>query len=97
MFLHVMIGLLSLIYVTSYFLPSHWGVKCSETSAPLGFVLLAMFYVVWTIFVVKVITNDPMLALHEETWRTMAVKTKDLLFKNVADEAEYDHAKMVLA
>ena len=97
MFFYVMIALLSFIYVVSFFLPSHWGVMCSRKSAPLGFILLGMFYFVWTIFVVKVISNDPMLALHEETSKTMAVKTKNLLLKDVTGEAEYDSAKMVLA
>ena len=92
-----MIGILSTIYLVSYFLPSHWGVKCSDTSAPLGSLLLGIFYCVWTVFVVHVIKKDPMLALEKETLKTMALKTKDLLIKDLTGKIEYDHGRMILA
>ena len=38
-----------------------------------------------------------MLALEKETMKTMALKTKDLMLKDLSGKVEYDHGKMILA
>ena len=91
-----MTGILTIIYVGSYFLPSHWGVKCSDTSAPLGSMLLGLFYGFWTIFVVHTIRNDPMLKLENESLKSLGLKAFDLM-KDHTGKIEYDHGKMILA
>ena len=95
MFLKMMGGLLTTIYIISFFLPSHYGVRCSLHSSPMGYLFLGVFYLVWTIFVCRVILNDPMLAMREENFKSLAKKAKDLALTH--HHEHYDHAKMVLA
>ena len=66
-----MMFVLVLIYVGSYFLPSHWGVKCSVDAPPLGSVALGIFYIVWTFYSVGVIRNDPLLNLKNQSWKEL--------------------------
>jgi hypothetical protein len=94
--LFFMTFILTTIYVGCYFLPSHWGVKCSDTSAPLGSMLLGIFYGLWTIFVVHTIRSDPMLALEKESLKSLGLKAFDLM-KDHTGKIEYDHGRMVLA
>jgi hypothetical protein len=64
-FVDFMMGTLVVIYIGSYFLPSHWGVRCSEHAPPLGTIALTLFYIVWTFHSVSSIRNDPLLRLKE--------------------------------
>ena len=62
-FVNFIIFMVIAIYISSYFLPEHYGVKCTEHSAPLASLALCVIYIMWTIFTVKVIRNDPLLAV----------------------------------
>ena len=64
----IMMFMLVVIYIASYFLPGHWGVRCDADAPPLGYVSLGLFYVVWTFYSVGKIRNDPMLKLKEQSW-----------------------------
>jgi hypothetical protein len=68
-FVDFMIFCLLVIYIGSYFVPTHWGVKCDEDNAPYGLGFLSLFYIVWTFFTVRSIRNDPLLALGDKSWK----------------------------
>ena len=53
--------------IGSYFLPDHWGVRCSQQAPPLGPAAFTIFYIIWTVFTIKVLRADPLLALKQET------------------------------
>lgn len=86
---------LVVIYVGSYFLPSHWGVRCSADAPPLGYVALGLFYVAWTFYTVTIIKNDPLLKLKEQSWKELIAMAKQLSLKEF--EGEFSHQGMVLA
>jgi hypothetical protein len=67
-FVDFMMIMLAAIYIGSYFLPGHWGVKCSPDAPPLGTLTLCLFYIVWTFYTVSNIRNDPILKLKEMSW-----------------------------
>ena len=94
-FVDFMIFCLILIYVGSYFMPEYYGVKCTEVASPLGSLVLCVFYMIWTCFTVKVIRNDPLLHVNQETYGSLWETTKKLSFHEF--EGEYDHKQMVLA
>jgi hypothetical protein len=71
-----MFFILIAIYVGSYFLPHHWGVKCSKTAPPLGSAMLGIFYIIWTFYTVCTIRNDPMLKLKEQSWKELYLMAK---------------------
>ena len=75
-FVYFMAFLLIGIYVGSYFLPSHWGVKCSVDAPPLGAAMLGLFYIMWTFYSVCKIRNDPMLKLKEQSWKELYAMAK---------------------
>ena len=54
-------------YILSFFMPKHYGVKCSQEAPPLGPAAFTVFYIIWTVFTIKVIRADPLLALKQET------------------------------
>jgi len=56
------------IYIASYFLPEHYGVKCTEHSAPFASLALCIIYIIWTIFTVRHIRADPLLAVKEHSY-----------------------------
>jgi hypothetical protein len=91
----VMIFTLVAIYVGSYFLPGHWGVKCDADAPPLGSVALGLFYIVWTFYSVNTIRNDPMLKLKEQSWKDLINVTKQLSLKEF--DGEFNHEGMILA
>jgi len=86
---------LVVIYVGSYFLPSHWGVRCSGQAPPLGAVVLGVFYMIWTFYTVSVIRNDPLLKIKDSSWRELVIMAKNLSLKEF--EGEFNHQGMVLA
>jgi len=94
-FVDFMIFILISIFIASFFLPSHYGVKCSKQSAPMGPLFLCLFYMFWTCFTVKVIKNDPLIALKDESNKSIYEKTKQLSLHEY--EGEFDHDKMLLA
>jgi hypothetical protein len=94
-FVDFMVFLLLVLYVVSYFLPSHYGVKCSVDLPPLGSTVLVTFYIVWTFFTVGTIKNDPSLKVKESTWKELWETTKRLSFHEY--EGEYDHDTMCTA
>lgn len=61
-------------------MPAHYGIKCTKGHAPLGSIVLLMFYVVWTVFVTYIIRNDPLI---QESLRrkssNVGKEVKDLL------------------
>jgi len=97
--LYFMCVMLGIIYTGSYFMPAHYGIKCAPGHAPLGSLVLLGFYVVWTIFVVTVIRNDPLIkesftngcATHGKLRHTV----QDLMLKSY--KGRYDYHKMLLA
>ena len=91
----IMMFMLVAIYGASYFLPSHWGVRCSAESPPFGSVILVLFYIVWTFYSVNTIRNDPMLKLKEQSWKEIINVTKQLSLKEF--EGEFNHEGMILA
>ena len=94
-FVDFMIVLLITIYIASYFLPEHWGVKCTTYSPPFGSILLVSFYIVWTFFTVGTIKNDPLLKVKEQSWKELWETTKRLSFHEY--EGEYNHDNMTIA
>lgn len=60
-FLYFMIFILGAVYFASYFMPEHYGIKCTPDHAPLGSIVLLFFYMTWTVFVTHVIRNDPLI------------------------------------
>lgn len=51
-FINVMIALLISFYIIAFFLPDHYGVRCTDNSPPMGPMLLCVFYGVWTCFTI---------------------------------------------
>jgi hypothetical protein len=94
-FVNGMIAVLVIIYTVSYWLPEHYGVKCTPTNSPLGSVLLCVFYIIWTIFTVYHIKNDPLLKIKETSTKSLFRTASDLCLKEY--EGEYDHHGMILA
>lgn len=94
-FVDFMMFTLVVIYVGSYFLPSHWGVRCSGQAPPLGAVVLGVFYMIWTFYTVSVIRNDPLLKIKDSSWRELVIMAKNLSLKEF--EGEFNHQGMVLA
>ena len=94
-FVDFMMGTLITIYVGSYFMPSHWGVRCSAEAPGLGSGLLVMFYIVWTFYTVNIIKNDPLLKMKDQKWSEFIAVAKRLSLKEY--EGEYNHQGMVLA
>ena len=64
-FVDFMIFCLIVIYIGSYFMPKHYGVRCDGDSPPLGTMVLVTFYIVWTFFTCKMIRDDPTLKIKE--------------------------------
>lgn len=95
LFVDFMIFCLIAIYIGAFFVPKHYGVKCTSESAPLASLVLCIFYMFWTFYTTYTIKHDPLLAIKKETWRTMYDKTKQLSIHEF--EGEYDHGNMVLA
>ena len=94
-FVDFMVFVLLVIYVASYFLPSHYGVKCSQDYPPLGSTILVTFYIVWTFFTVGTIKNDPLLKVKEQTWKDLWETTKRLSLKEY--EGPFDHEEICIA
>ena len=94
-FVDFMIFILVAIYAGSYFMPDHFGVKCTEDAAPFGPAFLGVYYMIWTCYTVRVIQNDPMINLVSQSKTAMWARFKELCFSEY--EGEYDHKMMVLA
>lgn len=94
-FVNFMIFFLIVYYIASYFLPEHYGVKCTERSSPLGSLVLVVFYIIWTCFTVRSIKKDPLLNVKDHSYGDLWETTKRLCFKEY--EGEYDHQNMILA
>ena len=94
-FVDGMMFTLVFIYLGSYFMPSHWGARCSGEAPPLGSVVLVLFYIVWTFYSVSTIKNDPMLNLKDTPWKDLLKITKNLSLKEY--EGEFNHDEMILA
>jgi len=75
-FINFVIFMIIAIYIASYFLPEHWGVKCTEKSAPMASLALCAIYIIWTVFTVKVIRADPLLATKEHSYGDLWETTK---------------------
>ena len=94
-FVDFMMFMLVFIYIGSYFLPSHWGAKCSGEAPPLGSVALMLFYIVWTFYSVGTIKNDPLLKLKDTPWKDLIITAKNLSLKEYS--GEFNQEEMVLA
>lgn len=64
-FVDFMIVCLIGIYIGAYFMPEHYGIRCTEGHSPQATMVLGLFYMIWTAFTVKTIRNDPMLELKD--------------------------------
>jgi hypothetical protein len=51
-FINFMIFTLIFGYFISYFLPDHYGIYCTNSSAPLGPLIFCIYYMLWTVFTV---------------------------------------------
>ena len=49
----VMVSIIVVTYVVAFFLPKHFGVKCSNEAPPLGPTAFTAFYMVWTFFTIR--------------------------------------------
>lgn len=94
-FVNFIFFLIIAVYIASYFLPEHYGVKCTEHAAPMGCAMLCVIYVIWTCFTVHHIKNDPLLKTKEHSYHDLWDTTKRLCLKEY--EGEYDHESMILA
>ena len=94
-FVDFMIFMLIVLYTGSYFMPDHYGVKCTKDAAPLGPLVFCIYYMFWTFFTIKVISNDPLIDIHHETKASFWATVKQLSFKEF--EGEFNHTTMVLA
>lgn len=68
-FIDFMVFMMFVLYTGSYFMPDHYGVKCTKDCAPLGPLIFCIYYMIWTCFTVRVIKNDPTLDMEHQTWR----------------------------
>jgi len=75
-FVNLMIVFIIAVYVSSFFLPDHYGVKCTKHSSPLAALILCVFYIIWTIFTVYTISNDPLLKTKEHSYGDLWATTK---------------------
>ena len=96
-FLYFMMFFLGAFYFVSYFMPEHYGMKCTPDHGPLGSYVLLFFYMIWTVFVTYVIRNDPLIVEHNrsKTWSASMENTKELMLKTY--KGKYDYHKMLLA
>ena len=92
-----MIFTLGAIYGVSYYVPEHYGIKCTKEHAPLGSIILLFFYIIWTVFVTHVIRNDPLIIENNKSksWSSAMGTTKELMLKSY--KGRYDYHKMLLA
>jgi len=75
-FVDLMIFCIVIIYIGAYFVPKHYGVKCTDESAPFASLILCIFYMFWTFFTVYTIRNDPLLAVKKQSMGEMYKTTK---------------------
>ena len=94
-FIDLMIFILIAIYVSAYFTPKHYGVRCTQESSPLGSLILCVFYMFWTFYTVRYIRNDPLLAVKKQKMGDLWATTKQLSLHEF--EGEFNHDNMVLA
>ena len=98
-FVDFMVAILIIHNIGSYFLPDHYGVRCTNNSPPMGPLFLVLFYGIWTCFTICKVKNDPLIAHYYEDNElerpTFWANAKQLCLHEYS--GEFDHSKMILA
>jgi hypothetical protein len=84
-----MIFCLIAAYTAAYFIPKHYGVRCTEESPGLASLTLCVFYMLWTCYTTYCIKHDTLIDSEHKTWRELYETTKKLCLHSY--EGEYDH------
>jgi len=90
-----MVLCLIIIYIGAFFVPKHFGVRCTDESSPLASLVLCIFYMFWTFYTTYVIKHDTLIDSENKSWGELYRTTKQLSLNEY--EGEYDHKSMVLA
>ena len=77
-FVDFMVFLLVVIFTGSYFMPDHFGAKCSQDAPPMGPLYLTIFYILWTCYTIRTIKNDPLIDIENQTRASMWATFKQL-------------------